>query len=912
MSEHRSPQHAPGASGNRLSTQQFARVKDLFAELVELPAEQQTRALEQLDAEDAVINELQRLLQHATATLDGQPLQAGLSRLAQMPASGDTLGAWTLDDQIGAGGMGKVFRARRSDGHFQQHAAIKLMGGTPSAAAMRLLARERQILATLAHPNIARLLDGGSTPGGQPYLVMEFVEGLPLVEYCRRHNLATSARLQLLLEVSAAVSFAHRQLVVHCDLKPSNILVTANGRPMLLDFGISRLLGEAERSGPKSDSSNADGVLTAVGYTPRYASPEQKAGQRVGTATDVYSLGLVMAELLETPWPEHAAPMLSALPEELAAIIAMATHPEPAQRYASVEALAADLQRYLAREAVHARRPTAIYLIRKWWQRNWVLSSALASFLILLAGSAWQMRVERDNARAAERAARAVKDYMVSVFRGADPEHAGRRDLPVSHFLDAGSERLRGSLEDQPATRAELALILGTVYQSIGLRQQALVQYDEAIRLTRERRLAELLAEALHRKAYTLYDMEDLTAALPLAREALALRASRASASAEHLASLRLLGSVLSYLDESNEAEQRLQEALELALAHHGAQSIEVALARLDLARHFGAQGDRAVQVQEHASAAGDRFAQLLGPDHFRVADALEMRILGMVQSGQASAAIPHAVQLVAQRSALYGAISHPHSYALQVQGSVYWRAGQHLTAIPAFEASLAIHDELDGPEAVASLVPLFNLARTLEQAGAHGQALELLQRHRAIQQANPDNASVPDARLRLLIGRNLQRLGRLEEADGVLRELLQHNEAADAGLIIDARLNLAGIARERGALAQAQSLLDEIATEEPLRRVEWYGESARLALAGGATAAAGEHIQQALALLIEQLGEDAPETWLLRIDQAQWLKASGQTAAARQLAAEIATRLTPMIHPQGRWASLLAQLQSP
>ena len=201
---------------------------------------------------------------------------------------GDRLGAWRLVRRLAKGGMGAVYLAERADGHFEQRAAIKLIRGVPSAEMLVHFTRERQILATLQHPNIARLLDGGATPAGQPYLVMEYVEGEPIDAYCKAHALPLDARLALFEEVCAAVQFAHQRLIVHCDLKPSNVLVRADGTPVLLDFGIAQALDR--RRGPSS--------VEAGYFTPGYASPEQLRGEAVATATDVYSLGLILFELI--------------------------------------------------------------------------------------------------------------------------------------------------------------------------------------------------------------------------------------------------------------------------------------------------------------------------------------------------------------------------------------------------------------------------------------------------------------------------------------------------------------------------------------------------------------------------------------------------------------------------------------
>lgn len=907
-----SPQ--PASAAPDLDAAQYARVKERFAALTDLPPADRRAALAAIRDDAAVVAELERLLAHATATLDCAPLHAALQDVMGGAGPGDKLGAWTLDEQIGAGGMGKVFRAHRSDGHFHQQSAIKLLGGVPSAAALRFLARERQILATLTHPNIARLLDGGSTPGGQPYLVMEYVEGLPLMAYCQQNALAPAARLRLLAEICAAVSFAHQQLVVHCDLKPGNIMVTRHGRPMLLDFGISRLVeeGDSRALGAHAKPHNAAAAaFTSVGYTPRYASPEQKSGQRLGTATDVYSLGLVMAELLQAPWPDEGQPDLRALPDELGAIIALATRPDPEQRYASAEHLAADLRRYLAHEAVRAKPATPAYRLRKWLRRHWMPAIAGAAFLALLTGFSWQMRAERDNARAAERAERAVRDYMVAVFQGADPELAGRRDLPVSQVLDAGRARLQETLRDQPATRAELATILGSVYQNIGLRHTAVELFDEAIALARQQGLPVLLADAMQRKAYTLYDMEDFAAALPVAREALALRASEAPGSSAHLASLRLLGLVLSYNNEFAQAELPLQQALTLANQHHGAESVEAALARLDLARHCGAAGERADEVLEHATAAGAIIQRELGADHFRVAEALEMRILGLVQAGRAAEAVDDAQQLVERRRAIYGRLSNPHSYALYAQGSVLRRAGRHLAAVPAFRESLAIHEELEGSDAEALKAPLFALALTLEAAGDHSEALAQFDRYQRIQLAHPENVAESGLELRLHIARNQHLTGQMAEAEVALQAIAQEagaEPAADPEIRVAAQLELAAMARAREDLAGAGRWIEAAgAQDDP----QWQAERGRLALAQRQLPLAGQAFEQAIALESARSGTDASATWLLKIDQARWLAASGQRVEAAALAAAIRQRLSPMLQPQGRWARELASLEA-
>src|ERR1700752_980640 len=269
---------------------------------------------------------------------------------------GDRLGAWRLVRRLAQGGMGAVYLAERADGHFEQRGAIKLIRGAPNAEMLAHFTRERQILATLQHPNIARLLDGGATPGGQPYLVMEDVEGEPIDADCNARALALDARLRLFEEVCGAVQFAHQRLIVHCDLKPSNVLVRNDGTPVLLDFGIARAI----------ESQRGPGTFESGYFTPGYASPEQLRGEAVTTAGDVYSLGLILFEIIagrkarvdtvdrtiallgdaavqpseiaeNVPWRKRIA-------GDIDAIVLRATATEPTARYAAAEALAGDIR----------------------------------------------------------------------------------------------------------------------------------------------------------------------------------------------------------------------------------------------------------------------------------------------------------------------------------------------------------------------------------------------------------------------------------------------------------------------------------------------------------------------------------------------------------------------------------------
>ena len=359
----------------------------------------QRAALQRLGADTAMQDEVLRLLGHLDErTSFAEPLaHAAAQWFAPALRAGERLGAWTLLRPLGEGGMGHVFLAERSDGHYQQQVAIKLLLGSSGAKALERLTRERQLLARMNHPHIAKLLDGGSTPAGQPYLVMEYAEGDTLDLWCQRQKLGLSARLALFHTVCEAVAHAHRHLVIHCDIKPANVLVNAEGRAMLVDFGISRMQGQGDEA--------------ALAMTPAYASPEQMAGQMPGMASDVFSLGRLLAELLAPVAASHTRGF------ELTAVVARATAHDPEQRYGSVGALQEDLHRLLAHQPLAALAGRRAYVMRKGLRRHWPW--LLASVLLVALSAAFTLRLMAELTRAQTALAQARAAERAALQRGA-------------------------------------------------------------------------------------------------------------------------------------------------------------------------------------------------------------------------------------------------------------------------------------------------------------------------------------------------------------------------------------------------------------------------------------------------------------------------------------------------------------
>ena len=388
--------------------------KQLFNAVCDLPtASAQRAALHALGADTATQDEVLRMLSptggatrfsssvaHTAAQWLGSQLQAG-----------DRLGAWTLLRPLGEGGMGRVFLAERSDGHYQQQAAIKLLLGWSGAEALARLTSERQILARLNHPHIAKLLDGGATGTGQPYLVMEYADGDTIDVWCAQQQASLETRLALFGSVCEAVAQAHRNLVIHCDIKPANVLVNSEGRAMLVDFGIARLEGQ--------------GSEAAAGMTAHYASPEQAAGQPPGPPSDIFSLGRLLAELVRPVATGHRR-------VELAAIVARATAHDAAQRYDSAGAIQRDLLRLLSHQPVAAMGGSA-YGLRKGLRRHWLWALAgvvgLGVMTAVTARLAWQL----DRAQLAEQQARLAeaqaREEAAQARQAAQAAQAARQQL---------------------------------------------------------------------------------------------------------------------------------------------------------------------------------------------------------------------------------------------------------------------------------------------------------------------------------------------------------------------------------------------------------------------------------------------------------------------------------------------------
>ncbi|MEZ0335911.1 MAG: protein kinase, partial [Gemmatimonadales bacterium] len=583
----------------------------LFDQALELPPAERERWLDRTCDDPALRRQVLDLLRADAAAerfleLDGWRLAAPLLEPAAESGHGLTIGPYRVLRELGRGGMGVVCLGERADGQFEQRVALKLIKrGMDSDEIHRRFLAERQILARLGHPHIARLLDGGVSAEGQPWFAIEYVEGKAITEHCSEHDLGVEERLQLFLKACEAVRYAHQHLVVHRDLKPSNILVTPDGQVKLLDFGIAKLL---------SQEPGAETGLTETGVrvmTPEYAAPEQVRGEPVTTATDVYALGTVLYELLtgqrahrwesRTPGemerivcqivPEAPSSVVDGgrgkrLRGDLDTITLRALSKEPDRRYPTVEQLAADVRRHLAGQPVAARPDTWRYRATKFVARHRLgVAAAVAIVLSLLAGlggTIWQARVAAERARVASAEAakqRAVRDFLVQLFEASDPSQALGKELTASELLIRGRRNLDTALAGQPEVRAELLTVLGQVHRSLGQLSQADTLLGQAVALTRslpgdvDRDLSARLTEW----SDILVDLGKYDRADTLAREARDLLQGRGGDDPALAQALRAVGNVVAAKGNPQQAESLAREALAIDLRHFGEGSREVA-----------------------------------------------------------------------------------------------------------------------------------------------------------------------------------------------------------------------------------------------------------------------------------------------------------------------------------------------
>ncbi|MEO5560847.1 MAG: protein kinase [Dokdonella sp.] len=841
--------------------------------------------------------------------LDDSSVDIDGESLTQTPVDtliGTRLGTFEVVERIGRGGMGVVYRGERSGDDFAQVVAIKLIrrGFDFDDVHARFL-RERRILARLSHPNLARFIDGGRDTGGRPWFALEFVDGAPITQWCDAHRLGVRARVRLLVEAADAVQYAHTQLVVHRDLKPGNVLVDAAGVVRLLDFGVAGLL-----AGDAAGDSLPSTIGQRHAMTPEYAAPEQFGGNDVGVAADVYALGVMLHELISGSLPyaldrRDAAGVErivrqtppQALPNairddgdgkkrlaqrglslrayraevrgDLARIVEKALAKEPARRYATVQAFADDLGRWLAGDPVRVSGNGLRYRLGKFIRRNrlplGIASVGAVAIVIGIAATLWQARkATRSAADATAQAARATaaRDFLASLLGKASPEEQGSATTTVRQVLDRARQRIAGELATQPGLRVEMSTLIGRTYND-------LAQYDDALPL-----LAEAVAIADH----------DNTIA-PL---------TRANAHAEYA------GALLSN-DAGKDAEAQARIAVDLLRAQHAGRALAGPLDTLGAALYLQGRYAEGLVAQQEAT---DLVGANAGLDSEAYASELLELSYPLAAADRYDDAVVAAKRALAILDQRHPDGRHPSvSRALWAIGNALAGADRDAEAIAYLERAKDLVVAIYGKDSLKMMrgEQLLGVSE-LETGDITSATAHLADAERLLA------AQAADHPLRALIlgylGSSLLRGGDAAAAERILRSGLERAVAGDHIDLADSiRINLAKSLAAQQNPAAAFALLDELeprlrtqssrrlppaliarctalrsagnwracaaplaeatalsATSGRTVRINLALEHARVAAAKGDVAARQNHAAQAMRLLAESHAQQAPE----------------------------------------------------
>lgn len=687
------------------------------------------------------------------------PADGGVSESAP-PNHPEEVGPYHILRPLGEGGMGTVYLAERSDGQFEHQVALKLMRDDPNLAALRpRFLAERQILAQLVHPNIAWLLDGNVTEDGRPYIVMEYVEGQALLEYCDRRRLGLRQRLELFLEVCEAVSYAHQNLIVHRDLKPSNVLVTEDGRVKLMDFGIAKLL----EGGPTGGRSEPLTRTSPAPMTPEYAAPEQLQGDLITTATDVYQLGGLLYQLLTGRRPfdgaEYAGPIAAAvlsvqpakpstavgtatadgtaaakvaevrgstvrrlakeLTGDLDQVILKALRKEPELRFRSVESLSDDVRRHLQGRPVRARRGTVFYRTSRFVRRNrFATAAATAALVAVIAGTlgtvsqaararseAAAAAVARDRAQREAAHAREVTEFLVGTFEVASDNSVRPDTLRLLPVLERSVAALEDSVDLEAPSRRRLLGAASRLYGQMGRMDEAERLADEELALARTLETEDpyALPEALLSRGSLHYRSGELAASDSLTEQALHRYESLAAANPEDSTLVLETAKTRLSVGHTKWQLQHLDVADSLALVSveffgEVGDEEEVARAlslRSAIMRQRG-KDEESLRLSEEVLEIRRR---VLPPGHNHISVAINNLASGLMGVGRAADAAPLFQESLEMRRAQFGDEHQMVAAGIHNVAAVRAELGQYETAIAGYEEALAMRRRVLGPD---------------------------------------------------------------------------------------------------------------------------------------------------------------------------------------------------------------------
>jgi eukaryotic-like serine/threonine-protein kinase len=748
-----------------MDAERFRVLEMLFDRAVELEATGREELLADLKSEDpALARRLEAMLASDSGKADVLSEIISAPDTDHRPAIPEKIGPFRILKKLGEGGMGVVYLGQRKTADFEQLLAIKrLNAAVDSELARQRLLIEQRVLASLRHPHIAQFVDGGEDADGTPYVAMEFVDGVPLLEHVQTQDLSRQQRLRLFLDLCQAVHFAHQHLIVHRDIKAGNVLIDNHGTLKLLDFGIAKLLGE-ERGGHDQT------VLTVAGaMTPHYASPEQIRGETVTPLTDVYSLGVVLYELLagrrpfdiQTRRPTEIERIICLsdpgppLPTgrghhgDLNSIVAKAMHKEPDRRYQSAAQLAEDLQRWLDGRPVLARPDSAGYRLRSFMRRHPFGVAASSTFLLILVvfsvGMAWQahnLALERDRAEREARVATETSDFLIELFQASDPRETNPEGLRARDLLDRAAERIPAELDSDPLMRAQLMHVIGLAYTNLSVEDPAIELLAGALEL-REAELgpdSALVADSLNRLGNALRSFGRMDVAEPMLVRALDWRQAHGELDHDLADSWNNVGLLQNDLGWSQRAEASLRQSIALHRQVGGSDTTQAAAPLHNLALALRNQ-DR---FDEARQAALDSLAIKRANDWSQASLANTVAVLASIerQLGNLEAALKASEESLAIRIRVFGRDSVRMASGLVTHANILRLVDRSEEAESLFREALSLHERADSDRSLASADVRLSYGRFLHDQGRNDMAEAVLAEALAIAAEHlPDDA---------------------------------------------------------------------------------------------------------------------------------------------------------------------------
>jgi serine/threonine-protein kinase len=796
-----------------MDSQRWTKVRAILERALEQEGDQRAAWLARECGDDAQLrSEVESLLASEPGTRAFEPpTRSDVARAIEDRNLGRRVGPYVIERLLGAGGMGAVYLARRADADFEQRVALKLTKrGMDTDEVLAQFRRERALLAALRHPGIAQLYDGGATDDGLPWFAMEYVDGQPIDAWCAARKLSLRQRVQLFIEVCAAVQFAHQNLVVHRDLKPSNILVTASGAPKLLDFGIAKLLA--------SDGANAAQRTLAQQrrLTPDYASPEQLDDEPVTTASDVYSLGVILCELLTgtNPFRGHKRaerndpPRPSTLFQrgpgvesvrvrqtarelrgDLDTIVTTALAVDMARRYASVEALSAELKRWLDGLPIHARPATAAYLASRFVRRNRVAVAAGTVVFVALVGgliaaragyveAVKQRAVAEQRQKQAEletRRANSALDLTRRMLGGANPDDAAHQDYTLRELLDDFDSELASGSAIEPEVEATVREIMGRAYCELGLTEKAHAHFDRASALRPALRDSlEVLDVSLLRDSVQLMHNESrYDEAVAECDELLERMEPSPVARTVVVEVLQQRGDLKRHLNRLEDADADLRRALAMSMELTPPDESLVAMSCFKLSQVLD-QRRQLEEAEQFARRALEIFERVEGRETSDTASAHNM--IGFIAEHRHdyAAAQQSFERAVAIERAIHGDMHYRLGPLVDNLGRVHSLRGDNRAAVPLLREAVAIYRATVGPKTLSTATALSNLGRALDAISEFAEGEAAMRECLEIRIAITGEDSTDVARAYHNLGLSLMSRNQFADAEVVLQKALE------------------------------------------------------------------------------------------------------------------------------------------